>query len=131
MFERYGMMNHRIFTEYDLEKVKLMNRAFSCIIKSILNGIIRSGMIIFVIEDHPLPGFERYLRNLKHAFPEDYFRKKAEEYTGLMNRWFLVPHWGYDFENLCFIEISHSREYSSDTDKSDEVKADNVIQVVD
>ena len=48
-----------------------------------------------------------------------------------MNRWFLVPHWGYDFENLCFIEISHSREYSSDTDKSDEVKADNVIQVVD
>ena len=68
---------------------------------------------------------------MKHAFPEDYFRKKAEEYTGLMNRWFLVPHWGYDFENLCFIEISHSREYSSDTDKSDEVKADNVIQVVD
>ena len=130
MFERYGMMNHRIFTEYDLEKVKLMNRAFS-IIKSILNGIIRSGMIIFVIEDHRLPGFEGYLRNLKHAFPEDYFRKKAEEYTGLMNRWFLVPHWGYDFENLCFIEISHSREYSSDTDKSDEVKADNVIQVVD
>ncbi len=31
------------------------------------------------IEDSRLPGFERYLRNLKHAFPEECFRKKAEE----------------------------------------------------
>ena len=38
------------------------------------------------IEDARLPGFERYLRNLKYAFPEDFFRKKVEEYTGLMNR---------------------------------------------
>lgn len=82
------------------------------------------------IEDARLPGFERYLRNLKHAFPEEYFRKKVEEYTGLMNRWFLIPHWGYDFENLCFVEISHSREYRSDSDKSDEIKTDNVIQVI-
>ena len=27
------------------------------------------------IEDSRLPGFERYLRNLKYAFPENYFRK--------------------------------------------------------
>ena len=83
------------------------------------------------IEDHRLPGFERYLRNLKYAFPEDYFRKKVKEYTDLMNRWFPVPHWGYDFENLCFIEISHSREYVSDFDKSEEIKENNIIQVVD
>lgn len=83
------------------------------------------------IEDARLPGFERYLRNLKHAFPEDYFRKKVEKYTGLMNRWFLIPHWGYDFENLCFIEISHSREYCSDFDKSDEIKPEKIIRVVD
>ena len=83
------------------------------------------------IEDARLPGFERYLRNLKYAFPEDFFRKKVEEYTGLMNRWFLIPHWGYDFEKLCFIEISNSREYSSDFDKSEAIKPDNIIRVVD
>ena len=83
------------------------------------------------IEDPRLPGFERYLRNIKHAFPEEYFRKKVEEYTGLMNRWFPIPHWGYDFEKLCFIEISHSREYCSDFDKSDAIQPENITQVVD
>lgn len=83
------------------------------------------------IEDSRLPGFERYLRNLKHAFPEDYFRKKVEEYIGLMNRWFQIPHWGYDYENLCFIEISDSREYSSDFDKTEEIKHDSIIRVID
>jgi hypothetical protein len=78
-----------------------------------------------------LPGYERYLRNLKHAFPEDYFRKKAEEYIDLMNRWFKIPHWGYDYENLCFIEISDSREYSSDSDKTEEIKPDCIIRVED
>ena len=42
------MMNHKKFDEYDLEKPKLMNKVFN-IIKSILNGIIISGMIILVI----------------------------------------------------------------------------------
>ena len=83
------------------------------------------------IEDARLPGFERYLRNLKYAFPEDFFKEKVERYTGLMNRWFLSPHWGYDFEKLCFIEISHSREYSSDTDKSEEIKEHNIIRIED
>ena len=52
-------------------------------------------------------------------------------YTGLMNRWFLSPHWGYDFEKLCFIEISHSREYRSDFDKSAEINDHNIVKVVD
>lgn len=81
------------------------------------------------IEDSRLPGFERYLRNLKYAFPEDYFRKKVEEYICLMNRWFKIPHWGYDYENLCFIEVSDSREYSSDSDKTEEIKPDCIIRV--
>ena len=83
------------------------------------------------IEDARLPGFEKYLSNLNYAFPEDYFRKKAEAYTRLMNRWYLVPHWGYDYENLRFIEISDSREYCSDFDHSDEIKPGSVIRVVD
>ena len=83
------------------------------------------------IEDNRLYGFERYLRNIRYAFSEDYFRKKVTEYTGLMNRWFLSPHWGYDYENLCFIEISHSREYTSDFDKSEEIKDNNIVSVID
>ena len=83
------------------------------------------------IEDYRLPGFERYLRNVKYAFPSVYFEKMAEKYTGLMNYWYLVPHWAYDFENLCFIEISDSMEYKSDTDRSQEIKPETVIKTVD
>lgn len=32
-----------------------------------------------------LPGFERYLMNVRYAFPEEFFRKQVERYTGLMN----------------------------------------------
>lgn len=42
------MMNHRIIDENYLEKPKLMNKVFN-IIKSILNGVIISGMIILMI----------------------------------------------------------------------------------
>ena len=42
------MMNHRKIDENDLEKPKLMNRAFN-IIKSLLNGVIISGINIFMI----------------------------------------------------------------------------------
>lgn len=83
------------------------------------------------IDDARLPRFERYLRNLKYAFPSDYFKKKVEKYTGLMNRWYLIPHWGYDYENLCFIEISDSKEYQSDFDKSEEPKPETIIRVID
>ena len=48
-----------------------------------------------------------------------------------MNRWYLIPHWAYDYENLCFIEISDSKEYRSDSDKSDEIKPETIIKVVD
>ena len=83
------------------------------------------------IEDFRLPGFECYLRNVRFVFPTDFFEKKVKEYTGLMNRWFLVDHWGYDYKNLCFIEISDSREYKSDFDKGDEIRPETVIKIVD
>ena len=83
------------------------------------------------IEDARLPGFERYLRNLKHAFPEEYFRKKTEDHIALMNRWYQIPHWGYDHENLCFIEVSDSREYSSNFDKTEEISPSRIIRVID
>ena len=39
--------------------------------------------------------------------------------------------WYRDVAKHGFIEISHSREYTSDLDKSDAVKPDNIVQVVD
>lgn len=83
------------------------------------------------IEDDRLPRFERYLRNLKYAFPSDYFEEKVKYYTALMNRWYQVPHWGYDYENLCFVEISESKEYSSDFDKSEEPRPRSILKVVE
>ena len=83
------------------------------------------------IEDTRLPGFEKLLRNLKYSFPADRWEERVRHYTGLMNRWYLIPHWDYDRENLCFVEISDSREYHSDRDKSDEMKPGTVIRVVD
>lgn len=83
------------------------------------------------IEDSRLPEFERYLRNLNYAFPSDYFEEKVERYTALMNRWYPVPHWDYDYENLCFIEISDSKEISSDFEKSEEPRRGTIIKIVD
>ena len=83
------------------------------------------------IEDPRLSGFERYLRNVKAAFPEDRFQKAVKERVGLMNRWYLVPHWDYDCDQMCFVEISDSKEYKSDSDRSEEPKPGTVVQTVD
>lgn len=61
------------------------------------------------LEDQRLVRYDLYLKNLKRAsFPEDYFRTKVEECTDIMNLLFQEPRWGYDYENLRFIEISDS-----------------------
>ena len=83
------------------------------------------------IQDSRLPGFERYLQNVNYAFPEAYWKQKVLEYTGLMNRWYLIPHWGYDYEHLRFIEISDSKEYHSDSDHSEEPNPGTIIQLMD
>ena len=82
------------------------------------------------IEDARLPGFERFLKNMKYGFPAELWEKKVQYYTGLMNRWYLTAHWGYDYENLCFIEISNSKEYHSDSDKSEEPKPGTIIKLI-
>ena len=48
-----------------------------------------------------------------------------------MNRWFRTPHWDYDREKLCFVEISDSREHASGTDMTEEPRPGSVIAVVD
>ena len=82
------------------------------------------------IDDARLPGFERFLFNMHYAFPRDVWEKRVKRYVDLMNVWYKVPHWDYDREKLCFIEISDSREYDN-ADGDEEPRPGSVIEVVD
>ena len=83
------------------------------------------------IDDARLYGFESALSVMKHAFPPERFEAQVQKRVGLMNRWFRTPHWDYDREKLCFVEVSDSREYASDTDMTEEPRPGSVIAVVD
>ena len=83
------------------------------------------------IEDTRLPGFERLLKNLKYGFPPERWEEKVKEYTSLMNFWYEEPHWDYDRENLCFIEISDSKEHDDHSDIVEEPRPGSVIQIID
>ena len=83
------------------------------------------------IEDPRLYGFECFLRRLHYAFPPDRWERKVQEHVHLMNYWYTEPHWDYDRENLCFIEISDSREHDSHAEIVEEPQPGSVIAVVD
>lgn len=82
------------------------------------------------IEDSRLPGFERFLRNLKFGFPKDRWETKVKEHIHLMNFWYSVPHWDYDRDRLCFIEISDSKEHD-DHNLIEEPQPGSIIKIVD
>jgi|GEM_PF-331557 len=81
------------------------------------------------IDDARLYGFESFLQKLKYGFPPDRWEEKVNEHIRLMNRWYKKPHWDYDREALCFIEISDSREH--DGDGIEEPRPGSVIKIVD
>ena len=83
------------------------------------------------IEDSRLPGFECHLRNMKFGFPPDRWEEKVQHYVSLMNFWYAEPHWDYDRENLCFIEISDSREHDNHDDIVEEPRPGSIIKVID
>ena len=83
------------------------------------------------IEDSRLPGFECYLRNLRYGFPRDRWEEKVQRYVDLMNYWFRKPHWDYDRHNLCFIEISDSREHDNHENPVEEPRPGSIIEIVD
>jgi hypothetical protein len=83
------------------------------------------------IEDSRLAEFENFLRNLKYGFPAAEWEKRVQKYVGLMNKWYLIPHWDYDRERLCFIEISDSREHDDRADIVEEPRPGSVIRVID
>ena len=82
------------------------------------------------IEDARLPGFERFLRNLRFGFPRDRWEEKVREHVDLMNFWYSVPHWDYDREELRFVEISSSREHDV-PGGPEEPRPGSVIGVID
>ena len=83
------------------------------------------------IEDPRLFGFESFLRVLKTGFPPDRWEDKVQEYIILMNYWYSVPHWDYDRKNLCFIEISDSKEHDDRNNRCEEPRPGSVIRIVD
>ena len=83
------------------------------------------------IEDPRLPGFKRYLRNLKYGFPCVGWERKVKEYVRLMNFWYAVPHWDYDIKKLCFIEISDSKEHDEHQSNIEEPRTGSVIRIID
>ena len=83
------------------------------------------------IEDSRLPGFENFLRNLKYGFPAKEWEKRVQEYVALMNYWYVTPHWDYDREKLCFIEISDSKEHDEHANIIEEPRPGSVIKIVD
>ena len=48
-----------------------------------------------------------------------------------MNRWFTVPHWDYDRNALCFVEISDSREYDNATEIIEEPRPGSIVKIID
>ena len=66
------------------------------------------------IEDARLYGFEHFLRLLHFAFPPEWWEDRVQAHIRLMNGWYKRPHWDYDREKLCFIEISDSKEHDGD-----------------
>ena len=81
------------------------------------------------IEDTRLVYFETFLRLTKPVLLSARWEELVGHYEPLMNRWFKVPHWGYDRENLCFIEISDSRPYRSDFDDTEEPEPSQILGV--
>ena len=82
------------------------------------------------IEDPRLRGFEHYLRILKYGFPPDRWEAEVQGYVRLMNYWFTVPHWDYDREKLCFVEISDSKEHDDHADPVEEPRPGSVLELV-
>ena len=80
------------------------------------------------IEDTRLDWFEKHLMMLKPVFPLADWNKKVEEYIRLMNTWFKNPHWDYDRDRLCFIEISDAKEHN--TDGIEEPRPGSIIRIV-
>lgn len=83
------------------------------------------------IEDSRLYGFECFLKAARYGLPRERWEKRVEERIRLMNRWFTAPHWDYDRNALCFVEISDSREYDNATEIIEEPRPGSIVKIID
>ena len=83
------------------------------------------------IEDPRLYGFECFLRLSKFGLPPERWERNVREHVDLMNYWYAVPHWDYDRDRLCFIEISDSKEHDDHSIIIEEPRPGSVIKIVD
>ena len=83
------------------------------------------------IEDPRLYGFECFLRASKYGLPSERWEKNVQDHIRLMNYWYTVPHWDYDRQALCFIEISDSKEHDGDPAHTEEPRPGSIIELID
>ena len=83
------------------------------------------------IEDYRLHGFECLLRNLRPGMPDDRWEQQVQRRIALMNYWYVKPHWDYDRERMCFVEISDSKECDDRGMAVEEPREGSVIEVVE
>ena len=55
--------------------------------------------------------FEYAISSLAKMFQEERIRPYVASRVDLMNRWFYVPHWDFNWKNTYFFEISDSKEH--------------------
>jgi hypothetical protein len=55
--------------------------------------------------------FEYAINSLYKVFGASRLYPYVSEHIGLMNQWFVQPHWDFDWQKMCFVEISDSQEH--------------------
>lgn len=90
----------------------------------------RRNYIYNAIEDTRLVWMELYLQFIKDVVPEEDWCEEVEKNTSRMNLWFFKPHWAYDYDNLCFKEISDSKSYRSKENPVLEPQPWEIVEVI-
>ena len=68
---------------------------------------------------------------MRFGCPTDRWEEKVQHYIILMNYWYTIPHWDYDRENLCFIEISDSREHDDRGSIVEEPRPGSILCIIE
>ncbi len=88
----------------------------------------RGGYTYNTIEDERLDAFEIYLRLIRPVFSPEEWEKRVRDRVGKMNRWYDRKHWDYDRTGMCFVEISDSQPYRSDSCHLPELTPGTIIK---
>ena len=110
----FDLFCNRISQEWELFDRKENEKKWRFLRATVKNGkrlyIEQKNYKYNAIEDTRLDWFEKHLNLIKPVISSKSWDKKVEEYIHLLNTWYKEPHWDYDRDRLCFIEISDSIE---------------------